>query len=64
MEETPDDLLQRLAASPDHTYPLEVLTKIRARLPEMTPVMLAELEEIHRFPDDYSCDGLELITMF
>ena len=40
MPSTPEELLKRLAATPEYTYPLELLTEIRDRLPEMIPALL------------------------
>lgn len=54
MPSTPEELLKRLAATPEYTYPLELLTEIRDRLPEMIPALLTVLQDARQFPDDFS----------
>jgi Protein of unknown function (DUF1186)/SEC-C motif len=62
MPATPEELLVSLAATPDHTYPLKILTEIRARLPEMTPALLDVLEKARQCPADYA--DLWILPMF
>ncbi len=54
MPSTPEELLKRLAATPEYTYPLVLLTEIRDRLPEMIPALLTVLQDARQFPDDFS----------
>lgn len=67
MADTPEALLERLAAAPAYRYPREVLTEIQARLPEMLPSLLAVLENALASPGDYEgteSDSLCLLPTF
>ncbi len=55
MRDSPEKLLERLAATPDNTYPREILTEIRARLPEITPALIRVLEDCRQAPENF-CD--------
>ncbi len=67
MPDTSKELLERLAATPSDTYPLEVLTEIRTRLPEMTPVLLEVLKNALTHPvsfDYHAEDSVWLLPTF
>jgi hypothetical protein len=57
-------LLDRLAATPDYTFPEAVLTEIRAAMPDLTPALLEELETLHRQSVTYLDAGSWLVPVF
>lgn len=53
MSLSPEELLTRLTNAPEHRYPGDIVTEIISRRDEMTPVLLAVLEEAAADPEKY-----------
>jgi len=60
---TPEELMQHLAATPPYRFPREVLNEMVARLDEMRPALLAELERFVAAPESFDGDSTDWMTL-